>query len=131
MSITSLGSFNVTLRRCLGSKRSTAKPQKSHLALQMFVIANCREPGQPCWNTSRASWIALLRGRLHGCAKLAPWPALTGGGSSRVACRSSIFRATDIWRVEDGQADTRVASFAMIWIGTSGFQYPEWKGTFY
>jgi uncharacterized protein YecE (DUF72 family) len=24
-----------------------------------------------------------------------------------------------------------MASFAMIWIGTSGFQYPEWKGTFY
>lgn len=24
-----------------------------------------------------------------------------------------------------------MASFAVIWIGTSGFQYPEWKGKFY
>jgi uncharacterized protein YecE (DUF72 family) len=24
-----------------------------------------------------------------------------------------------------------MASLAMVWIGTSGFQYPEWKGTFY
>ena len=42
MSMTSRASCSVTLRRCLGSNRSTAKPQKSHLALQMLVMANWR-----------------------------------------------------------------------------------------
>ena len=42
ISITSRASARVTLRRFLGSNRSTAKPQKSHLALQMLVMANWR-----------------------------------------------------------------------------------------
>ena len=46
MSMTSRASLaRVTLRRCFGSNRSTAKLQKSQRALQTLVMANWRYPG--------------------------------------------------------------------------------------
>src|SRR5208282_542783 len=83
MSITSRASCSVTLRRCLGSNRSTAKPQKSHLALQTFVMANWRYPGTPCWSTSRSKLNRLVLGRCTGREKSTPGPTVAVGAAVR------------------------------------------------
>src|SRR6476469_7495898 len=82
MSMTSFASLSVTLRRIFGSNRSTANPQKSHLALQIFVIANCRYPGPPWSKTSAARLHTLFLGRVIGFEKSGTGAAVLAAGAS-------------------------------------------------
>src|SRR6187401_3620883 len=53
---------------------------------------------------------------------------------SLVYCRTAAVRSVRLWPdlqyVVPGFGRTRKV-FDMIWIGTSGYNYPEWKGSFY
>src|SRR5438445_7491649 len=102
--MTSRASWSVTLRRCFGSNRSTAKPQKSHLALQMLVMANCRYPGPPWSSTSLNSRNTLRAGRTTGWEKSAGFAegaGEAGGGWITVAVliQSTVFcRTNNAWQ---------------------------------
>src|SRR5207244_11719862 len=62
---------------------ASAKPQKSHFALQMFVMANCRYPGPPCWSTSFTSLKVLCLGRRTGFGRsTAGLTCFLSGGSA-------------------------------------------------
>jgi len=60
------------------------------------------------------------------------WGTERGGrGNSSAYLRASAFICgkTILWVVDNRSALSNL--WAMIWVGTSGFQYKEWKGTFY